>query len=132
MRAVDTSEPVQGRLERIVPGANVGNQTLTARVKLDNGDRRWTPGLFVNAEVLIGGTPVAVAVRADALQRMRDGPVVFENVGDFYEARPVLLGRSDGSWSEVTSGLRAGARYVTANSFLVKADIEKSGASHDH
>ena len=32
----------------------------------------------------------------------------------------------------VQGGIEAGALYVTANSFLVKADIEKSGASHDH
>ncbi len=35
-------------------------------------------------------------------------------------------------WEEVLGGLDAGTRYVTTNSYLVKADIEKSGASHDH
>ncbi len=33
---------------------------------------------------------------------------------------------------EVLGGLDVGERYVTANSFLVKADAMKSGASHDH
>jgi cobalt-zinc-cadmium efflux system membrane fusion protein len=35
-------------------------------------------------------------------------------------------------WTEVLGGLEPGERYVTENSFLIKADIEKSGASHDH
>ena len=38
----------------------------------------------------------------------------------------------DGDWIEVLGGLEPGAAYVTEHSFLIKADIEKSGASHDH
>jgi cobalt-zinc-cadmium efflux system membrane fusion protein len=33
---------------------------------------------------------------------------------------------------EVVDGLAPGTEYVTDNSYLIKADIEKSGASHDH
>ncbi len=33
---------------------------------------------------------------------------------------------------EVLGGLEPGTEYVTGNSYLIKADIEKSGASHDH
>jgi cobalt-zinc-cadmium efflux system membrane fusion protein len=32
----------------------------------------------------------------------------------------------------VLGGLKAGDPVVVAQSYLVKADIEKSGASHDH
>ena len=42
------------------------------------------------------------------------------------------LGRRDGEFVEVLGGLQPGTTYVTNNSYLVKADIEKSGASHDH
>jgi cobalt-zinc-cadmium efflux system membrane fusion protein len=42
------------------------------------------------------------------------------------------LGRRDSDRIEVLGGLEAGTRYVTTNSYLLKADIEKSGASHDH
>ncbi len=40
--------------------------------------------------------------------------------------------RTDGQFTEVLSGLKAGDSYVVENSFLLKADLEKSGASHDH
>jgi membrane fusion protein, heavy metal efflux system len=53
-------------------------------------------------------------------------------VDDTYEIRPLELGRSDGNLTEVLGGLQAGDRYVVENSYLIKADIEKSGASHDH
>jgi cobalt-zinc-cadmium efflux system membrane fusion protein len=42
------------------------------------------------------------------------------------------LGRMDSEHAEVRGGLDVGETYVTGNSYLIKADIEKSGASHDH
>jgi cobalt-zinc-cadmium efflux system membrane fusion protein len=46
--------------------------------------------------------------------------------------RPLRLGGSDGKFTEVVSGLNAGDWYVTENSYLIKAELEKSAASHDH
>ena len=105
---------------------------MTARVVLDNGDGVWTPGQFVEARVTIAETPVALAVPQSALQQFRDFTVVFAQVDDTYEVRMLELGRRDGEWVEVLGGLAPGTRYVTQNSYLIKADIEKSGASHDH
>jgi cobalt-zinc-cadmium efflux system membrane fusion protein len=42
------------------------------------------------------------------------------------------LGRVAGEWVEVLDGLKVGAEYVSENSYIIKADIEKSGAVHDH
>jgi cobalt-zinc-cadmium efflux system membrane fusion protein len=42
------------------------------------------------------------------------------------------LGRQDDVWVEVLGGFQSGTLYVSNNSYLIKADIEKSGASHDH
>jgi cobalt-zinc-cadmium efflux system membrane fusion protein len=42
------------------------------------------------------------------------------------------LGERDGEWVEVLGGIDPGTPYVVEQSFLIKADIEKSGASHDH
>jgi len=33
---------------------------------------------------------------------------------------------------EVLTGLEPGWSYATTNSFVLKADVEKAGASHDH
>jgi len=115
-------------------GALVGEQTRTAkaRVVLPNPQGIWRPGLPVNIQVVSGEVDVPVAVSAEAIQTVRDWTVVFGRYGDQFEARPVELGRSDGKLTEVISGLNAGERYAAKNSFLIKADIGKSGASHDH
>src|SRR5690606_38116598 len=82
-----------------------------------------------------GGISSAVgALRVDdrALQSCRDWTVVFIQVGHIYEIRPLTLGRRDSRFSEVLDGLQPGDRYVVENSYLIKADLEKSGAAHDH
>ena len=75
---------------------------------------------------------VPLAVERAALQAFRDFTVVFERVGDTYEVRMLELGEGDAQRVEVLDGLKPGARYVVENSYLIKADIDKSGASHDH
>ena len=115
-------------------GSLLGEQTRTAkaRIVLPNPKGVWRPGLPVNIELVSGEVEVAVAVSAEAIQTVRDWTVVFGRYGDKFEARPVELGRSDGKLTEVISGLGAGEQYAAQNSFLIKADLGKSGASHDH
>ena len=74
--------------------------------------------------------PVTVAV--GAIQDYRGGKAVFGRFGDVFEARPVELGRSDGKIVEITKGLAAGTPYAATNSYVLKADLGKAGASHDH
>lgn len=121
----------EARIDYLSPAAAV-TQALQARVVLDNAAGSWTPGQFVEAQVIVDETAVAVAVPLAAIQPLGPFEVVFAQVGDVYEARPLKLGRRDGERVEALEGLAAGTRYVVRNSYLLKADIEKSGASHDH
>ncbi|MCA1852010.1 MAG: HlyD family secretion protein, partial [Beggiatoa sp.] len=75
---------------------------------------------------------VPVAVAAEAIQSYRDWSVVFVQYGDLFEVRPLELGSRDRQWVEVVQGLSAGERYATRNSFVLKAELGKSGATHDH
>jgi membrane fusion protein, heavy metal efflux system len=115
-------------------GALAGEQTRTAkaRVVLANPNSAWRPGLPVNVEVESAESEVPVAVSADAIQTLRDWSVVFGRYDNAFEARPLKLGRSDGKMVEVLKGLSAGEKYAAHNSYVIKADIGKAGASHDH
>ncbi len=42
------------------------------------------------------------------------------------------LGVSDSTYTEVLGGIATGEPYAATNSFIVKADIGKAGATHDH
>jgi len=124
--------PAQGDIAYISPFGAENTQTMLARVVLPNPNGQWRPGLFVSGEVVISQATVPLAVRAAAVQKLRDWDVVFIRGGDQYEAQPIELGNRDVNWIEVLAGLSAGQEYVAANSFILKADIGKSGASHDH
>ncbi len=108
------------------------NQSVMARVALDNADGALVPGTHLTGEIKIAKHEVQLAVKRTGLQSFRDFTVVYALIGDEYEVRMLELGREDHEWAEVLGGLTAGTRYVTTNSYLIKADIEKSGASHDH
>lgn len=108
------------------------NQSVLARVVLDNTDGALVPGTRITGDIEIAEHNVPLAVKRTGLQSFRDFTVVYAQIGDEYEVRMLELGRQDAEWIEVLGGLDAGTRYVTTNSYLVKADIEKSGASHDH
>lgn len=119
-------------LERVLPGTATASQSTVARATIANGDGLWRPGSAVKARITVAQQPGAVVVPLAALQTLRDGNVVFVRVGDIYEARPVELGQRDATQVEILSGIKPGDQVVIEQSYLVKADIEKSGASHDH
>lgn len=123
---------ITGQIDWISPLVSHGSQSVRARVVVDNAAGYFRPGQFVRARVIVATTDVPLAVKRAGLQTFRDFDVVFTRVGDTYEVRMLTLGRRDETYVEVLGGIEPGAPYVTANSYLVKADIEKSGASHDH
>jgi len=108
------------------------NQAITARVQIDNDDNVFAPGTFVNASIETGQFEVPLAVKRVGLQPFRDFTVVYARIGNTYEVRMLDLGRQDDEWVEVLGGLEPGTTYVTSNSYVLKADVEKDGASHDH
>jgi len=130
--ATDVGLEASGRVAFI--GALIGeqNRRATARIVMPNTGGAWRPGTFVTVRLEQSSATVALAVPVEAIQTFRDWQVVFVRYGDWFEARPLTLGRTDGVWVEVLSGLAAGERYAATNSFAVKAEIGKLGATHDH
>ena len=108
------------------------SQTILARAILPNQDRIWLPGMYVNAAIVIKEKSVAVAVPLASIQRLEDKDVVFIQQGDIFEATPVELGEQDDHFVEIRAGLKAGQHYVSENSFFLKAELGKNGASHEH
>lgn len=114
-------------------GSLIGEQTRTAtgRIIVQNQDRHWRPGLFVTVELVREDVSVPVAVVSDAIQNIRGRSVIFVQQGNFFEAYPIELGRSDGRWVEVVKGILPGERYVAKNSFILKSELGKSEEIHE-
>lgn len=132
VRSSDLGIEVAGRVSYIGPLVGQETRAATARIVLANPRGQWRPGLFVTVRLVREATTVPMAVSVNAIQTFRDWQVVFVRHGDWFEARPVDLGRRDGEWVEVKKGLFPGEQYAAANSFAVKAEIGKLGATHDH
>jgi cobalt-zinc-cadmium efflux system membrane fusion protein len=128
----NTSVSGEGRIIAVSPVGSHTSQATTVRVLLDNAQRQWVPGLFVNAEVVLAEQAVPLSVSEAAVQIVEDRNVVFVATGDGFEVRPVVLGRADGAIREVLQGLAAGEPYVARNSFILKSELGKEGVDHGH
>lgn len=130
--SLDGSLRQQATVSYISPLGNESTQSIVARAVLSNGKEGWKPGLFVSGKITIENVSIPVAVRDAALQTFKGWDVVFLSVGNVFEVAPVELGRKNKEWVEIKSGLNPGDHYVSKNSYLLKADLEKSGAKHEH
>ena len=132
---IDTMEGTAiaaARLGQYLPDGNAEAGTALMRASVPNRGGRLRPGMALRGRVTINAVQVPLAVRTEALQRFRDFTVVFANYGQDYEVRMLELGRKSPEWTEVLSGIKPGTPYAAKGAFLIRADIEKSGASHDH
>lgn len=125
------SAQTMSMVKHLIP-SDSGQPFVLARAPIDNTSGMWTPGLLLVGKVTVDQFQALLVVDNKALQTLGNETVAFIKVGDSYQARPLQLGRSDGRFTEVLKGLNVGDQYVVDNSYLIKADLEKSGASHSH
>ena len=127
----DGGPPIETRVAYFSPFGSSDTQSAVARAIVAN-DGRLRPGLFVTGRVLLSAKPVDIAIKATALQTVDGKTVVFVRSGNKFEAREVELGGRDGERVEVVFGLLPGDIYAARNSFVVKAELGKGSASHEH
>lgn len=132
VQTLDGTVSATGILTTIQPTAEASSQSIVARAEIDNTSGVWRPGMTVRVDVITQETPVALAVPSAAIQRLEGKSVVFVRDGDMYRAAPVTLGRTDATMTEITAGIAEGDSVVSEGSFVVKADIGKAGAEHEH
>jgi cobalt-zinc-cadmium efflux system membrane fusion protein len=82
--------------------------------------------------VTVAERQAAIVVPLSALQLFEDETVVFIHESGRYVPRPLKLGERDARNAEVLEGLNAGDEIVIEQSYLIKADLEKESAAHEH
>jgi len=121
-----------GVIDYVGPVLGETTRAATARVVLPNSSRIWRPGMFVTARIVLEKSTAPIAVPDAAIARLAGTDCVFIEEGDAFEAHAVELGRTDGEWTEVLSGIALGERYVAKGAFVLKSELMKSEASHEH
>ncbi len=136
VRAEGIEEPTEARISYLSQTVGKLTRSATARIVLDKPGEAWRAGLFVTAEVEVAEIQAPVVVSEEAVQRLEGKHVVFVRHEGRIEARPVVLGRhghvGEARMVEITEGLKAGESYVAENSFLIKAELGKGSAGHQH
>ena len=132
IRAPGAVDQIEGTISYISPFGSESTQTMLARTEIANEKQLLRPGMFVTGDVVLEETEVEVAVNDAATQTLAESEVVFVADGDTFEARPVKIGKRDGEWLEILSGILPGEQYAAANSFVLKAELGKSEAEHEH
>lgn len=127
---ISGEQRIAGKISHIIPSLNKPYQL--ARVELDNRQLGLSPGLLVEGRIVIDEFQVPLAVEKAGVQQLGGRSGVFIQEEETYRFAPLTLGRADEHYVEVLSGLKASQRYVNQNSYLIKADIEKSQAEHEH
>ena len=117
-------------IKYLLPSDN--NQPFTlARVLIDNEAQQLSPGLLLSAEVVTNRQSVDLAIENRAMQSVGGVTVAFIKTAYGYQMRPIQVGLTDGCHSEVLTGLTHGETYALENSYLLKAELEKSLAADD-
>jgi cobalt-zinc-cadmium efflux system membrane fusion protein len=130
--AADAAMQAEGTVSYISPVVSDETRTVVTRVVLPNPDGRWRPGLFVTATLVASETPTTVLIPKTATQTIDGQPHVFVQTPEGFAPRPVTMGRANDTHVEIIAGLEAGERYATTETFLLKAELGKGAASHDH
>ncbi len=130
--ASEGEQIVEGKITLIAPVGSSNNQSVAVRVPLTNRDGRWATGLFVTGEVAVATSKVALTIPQTALQDIAGQSSVFVKTAEGFRTQTVKAGRNDGIRVEVLSGLKAGEVVATTNSFVLKAELGKGEAEHEH
>lgn len=131
---------VTGRVLQISSQADPQTRQLLVRAQVNEAAVWFKPNIWV--DVTVGGESqvINLAVPANAIQSLNGQTVVFiaknsAEAKDSYEFHPQPVSSTplEGSdWVQVTAGLTAGQQYASSETFLLKSEIEKSEASHEH
>ena len=120
------------QISMLFPTTDALSQTVIAIAELSNESGVWRPGMTIEGDIKVGEKQASIAVPRSALQFIEEQQVIFIKEGNTYEPRPVKIGMTGTENVEITSGLKSGETYVSAGSFVIKADILKGTAAHEH
>jgi cobalt-zinc-cadmium efflux system membrane fusion protein len=139
LTAEGDQQALEGTVSFLAPAIDRDTRTLPVRIVVRQAGTTLRPGTFVRAEIVVtrpGSAAEAVlAVPEAAIQTVEGRPSVFVPVAgeeNTFAARPVMAGPAVGGMVPILEGLEAGEQIVVAGSFILKAELGKGSAAHEH
>lgn len=121
-------ERFNGKVEAVLPSANLANRTVEVRIALSNPDGRLRPGMTGAVDLASDQARQALLVPSSAVIRTGQRTVVIAVRPDGgFEPRDVTLGAAVGERQEIASGLTEGERVVASGQFLIDSEANLIG-----
>jgi cobalt-zinc-cadmium efflux system membrane fusion protein len=130
----------EGIVSFISPALDPSTRSVRVRIEAVDRHPELRPGVFAQAEITAALEGAAydasvLAVPEGALQTVDGETCVFVPVAGeegTFAKRVVRIGRAVGGQVPVLAGLDEGEAYVESGSFILKAELGKAGARHEH
>jgi len=118
----------------VLPVIDETSRTATARVIVENADRRLRPGQFVSAEIDMNTGTDRLHVPSASIMTVEGRPSLFVPIENGFKPRLISAGKAIEGRTVILSGLSEGEDYVSEGAFTLKAQLEKDafGDDHDH
>lgn len=122
----------KGKVVILSPVIDPDTRAAKAVVELDNTDGRWKLGDFVSAELFAGKIEAGLLIPREAIQTIKGNRVVFVSHDKGFQMKPIVIGREDSKNVEVLTGVEFGEAVAVTNTFVLKAELGKAEAEHEH
>lgn len=110
----DASQHYEGEVHFLDNAVDAATGTIQMKAVLANDDEKLTPGQFLNVTLLLDTLSGAVAIPNEAVQQGAEGNFVYVVKDDHStEVRAIVVAASDGGFTAIAKGLRAGETVVT-------------------
>jgi cobalt-zinc-cadmium efflux system membrane fusion protein len=126
---------LSGQVSHVSAALDEATRTAKVRLELPNPQGALRPGMFAQVEIAGEAAQEAIYVPDAALQNVEGAPAVFVPVAGepgTFAKRAVRVGETVNGLVPVIEGLADGEEIVVSGSFILKAELGKAGAAHEH
>ena len=137
-KSLQTDKIYKAVIQTLNIEADAQTGRLQVRAKVQSSTAELRPNLMVNVLLQQHSDSTALRILQSAVQNVDGKNVIFvatqQGQQVEFHPTPIKLGQSskDSQYIEVLSGLNQGQKYAAQGSFLLKSELEKGEASHEH
>lgn len=137
-KSLQTDKIYKAVIQTLNIEADAQTGRLQVRAKVQSSTAELRPNLMVNVLLPQHSDSTALRILQSAVQNVDGKNVVFiatqQEQHVEFSPTPIKLGQSskDSQYIEVLGGLNQGQKYAAQGSFLLKSELEKGEASHEH
>ena len=137
-KSLQTDKIYKAVIQTLNIEADAQTGRLQVRAKVQSSTAELRPNLMVNVLLQQHSDSTALRILQSAVQNVDGKNVIFvatqQGQQVEFHPTPIKLGQSskDSQYIEVLGGLNQGQKYAAQGSFLLKSELEKGEASHEH